>query len=90
MVTSMDIEQLRGRWTEVLDVLEREDRIAWIAFFDARLADLNSSTLLLDFSDSRKFATGHDYGETRKQHGFALKGAIHTVFGVDLEVVEKP
>ncbi|MEK6648278.1 MAG: hypothetical protein AABY37_03075 [Actinomycetota bacterium] len=85
----MDIEQLRDRWTDVLDLLEREDRIAWIAFFDARLAGLEGSTLLLDFSDSRKFATGHDYGETRKHHRFALQEAIHTVFGVDLEVIEK-
>ena len=85
----MKIEQIRGRWTDVLDALERKDRIAWIAFFDARLAELVGSTLLLDFSDSRKFATGHDYSEIRKQHRLALEEAIHMVLGINLEVTEK-
>lgn len=89
MVTSMEFEQLRGRWTDVLDLLEREDRVAWMAFFDARLAGLEGSHLLLDFSDSRKFAAGHDYREARKQHRCALQRAIHTVLGVDLEVIER-
>lgn len=85
----MEIEQLRNRWTDVLNVLEHEDRIAWIAFFDARLARLEGSHLFLDFSDSRKFATGHDYAQTRKQHCLALQRAICTVLGIDLEIVEK-
>lgn len=86
----MEIEKVRARWTDVLDVLEREDRIAWMAFFDARLATLNGSTLVLDFSDSRKFATGHEYGQTRKNLYPALQRAIHTIFGVELVLIEKP
>jgi hypothetical protein len=88
MVTIMDIEQLRAKWVDVLNVLERDDRIAWMAFFDARLVSLDDSRLLIDFSDSSKFATGHDYGETRKKFYSALQGAIHTIFGVDLKVTE--
>lgn len=86
----MDIDHLRANWVDVLDVLEREDRIAWMAFFDARLANLDGSRLLLDFSDSRKFATGHDYGDTRKNLHASLQRAIHTIFGVDLTVIESP
>lgn len=85
----MELEQLKDRWTDVLDLLEREDRVAWIAFFDARLAHLEGSHLFLDFLDSRKFAGGQDYHEIRKQHRFALQGAIHTVLGVDLEIIER-
>jgi len=90
MVAIVDIEQLRASWTDVLNLLEHEDRIAWMAFFDARLANLDGSTLVLDFSDSRKFATAHEYGETRKHLYFPLERAIHAVFGVDLTVIEKP
>jgi len=86
----MDIEQIRARWIDVLDVLESQNRVTWIAFFDARLARLDGSTLVLDFSDSDKFATGHDYGETRRSLYPALQAAIRTVFEVDLTVDELP
>jgi hypothetical protein len=33
----MQLAELKNRWNEVLDLLLLEDRIAWIAFFDARL-----------------------------------------------------
>jgi hypothetical protein len=90
MVKFMEIAQIRANWMEVLDVLEGEDRIAWLAFFDARLASIEGSTLLLDFSDSRKFATAHDYAETRKHLYVSLQKAIQAVYGIDLTVIEKP
>jgi hypothetical protein len=90
MVTMMEIDQVRASWTAVLDVLEREDRIAWLAFFDARLASLDGSRLFLDYSDSQKFATAHEYGHARKNLYPALQRAIRTIFGVDLIVTEKP
>ena len=86
----MEIEIVRARWTDVLEVLERENRIAWMAFFDARLVSLDGSTLVLDYSDSGKFATGHDYGQTRQNLYPALQRAIHTIFGVELILIEKP
>jgi hypothetical protein len=85
----MDIAQLRAGWNEVLDHLERRNRIAWLAFFDARLASLTNSTLLLDFSDSQKFAAGHEYSAIRNEHRLALQSAIHEVFGVELEIIDK-
>ena len=86
----MEIEKVRARWTDVLDVLEREDRIAWMAFFDARLASLDGSTLVLDYSDTRKFASGHEYDHLRKNLYPALQRAIHSIFGVELVLMEKP
>jgi hypothetical protein len=85
----MDIVQLRAGWTEVLDRLERKDRIAWLAFFDARLASLSGSTLVLDYSDSRKLASNHEYSSIRNEHRLALKDSIQEVFGIALEIVEK-
>ena len=85
----MDIVQLRAGWTEVLDLLERKDRIAWLAFFDARLASVSGSTLVLDYSDSRKLASNHEYSSIRNEHRLALKDSIQEVFGIALEIVEK-
>lgn len=60
----MELTELKGRWNEVLDELEATDRIAWLAFFDARLADLTDGVLTLDFSDATKFQDGHDLKKT--------------------------
>ena len=56
----MDLLELKGRWNEVLDELEATNRVAWLVFFDARLANLTNGTLTLDFSDATKFPDGHD------------------------------
>ena len=83
----MDLTILRSQWSEVLDYLERQDRMAWIAFFDARLAKLDGSTLHLDFSDSQKFAGNLEYKSIRDHHKAALENAIKAVVGIDLQVV---
>jgi hypothetical protein len=56
----MELDQIRAQWNQVLDALESENRVAWIAYFDARLSSFENGTLTLDFSDSRKFATSHE------------------------------
>ena len=84
----MDLTILRSHWSDVLEYLERQDRMAWIAFFDARLANLNGATLHLDFSDSQKFSGNLEYKNIRDHHKSALEGAIKAVVGVDLQVVD--
>lgn len=88
MNMNMDLATLRSQWSDVLDYLERVDRIAWIAFFDARLAYLDNSTLHLDFSDSRKFAGNLEYENIRDRHKQSLAMAIKAVVGIELKVVE--
>jgi hypothetical protein len=56
----MELSELKKRWNEVLDELEATNRIAWLVFFDARLAALVDGALTLDFSDANKFPDGHD------------------------------
>ena len=85
----MELRLLRSRWTEVLDALEAKNRIAWIAYFDARLSELNGNVLTLDFSDSRKFATSHEYSETRPNLKDDLIQTIFEVLGVQLEIIER-
>lgn len=85
----MDLSLLRSQWSDVLDYLERQDRMAWIAFFDARLASLEGSKLHLDFSDSQKFAGNLDYDNIRDHHKAALENAIMAVVGIELQVVDE-
>ena len=87
--SSMELEQIRAHWNQVLDTLESENRVAWIAYFDARLSKYDNGTLTLDFSDSRKFATSHEYSETRPNLKSALQVAIKSTIGIDVEIVEQ-
>lgn len=86
----MDLSLLRSQWSDVLNLLEKEDRIAWLAFFDARLARVENQTLYLDFSDSRKFPGNLEFGHIRDSHRLALQRAIKATLGVDLKVVDHP
>jgi hypothetical protein len=85
----MEIEQIRGRWNDVLDALEAHNRIAWIAYFDARLISFQDGVITLDFSDSRKFATSHEYSETRPNLKAALIAAIDQVLALKVEIREQ-
>jgi hypothetical protein len=86
--TPMELRQIRSQWNQVLDALESDNRVAWIAYFDARLSSFENGILTLDFSDSRKFATSHEYSETRPNLKSALQLAIKSTIGVDVEIVE--
>lgn len=85
----MEITELKNRWNEVLDLLERKNRIAWLAYFDGRLSALTDRCLTLDFRDAAKLSGGHDYSQVRKdEHRRSLQEAIKEVTGEDIEVVE--
>lgn len=84
----MELAELKSRWNEVLDELESTDRIAWLAFFDARLADLTEGVLTLDFSDATKFQDGHDLKKTLPESSHAsLTAAIRKVTGSEFDLV---
>jgi hypothetical protein len=83
----MELIELKSRWNEVLDELESTDRVAWLAFFDARLAELNNGVLTLDFSDATKFQEGHDLKKTLPESSHnSLTAAIQKVVGIDLRL----
>ncbi len=85
----MGIAELKSHWTEILDLLERRNRIAWLAYFDGRLSALTDGVLTLDFRDAAKLAGDHDYTHVRKaEHRLALEAAIKEVTGVNIEVKE--
>jgi hypothetical protein len=88
MSSPLDLMELRGRWNDVLDHLEKRDRIAWIAYFDARLAEFDGQVLTLDFSDARKLAGGHEYSPTLEKLESALKSSISNVLSIDVTIVE--
>jgi len=85
----LTLEQLKAQWNQVLDALLDEDRIAWLAYFDARLVSLENGGLTLSFADVSKFGGPHDYKSVRKpEHLAKLRTCIASITGADLTVVE--
>ena len=85
----MNLSELKAKWNDVLDYLERRDRIVWIAYFDARLASLENGVLILQFIDAEKFAGAHDYSTKRSERmKTELVNAIQEVTGVKLSIEE--
>jgi hypothetical protein len=86
----MQLSEIKAGWNEVLDLLLMEDRITWLAFFDARLVSYENQQLTLDFADSQKFAGPHDFKATRNpDHTARLVAAIKRVFGEDASIIEQ-
>ena len=88
MPSGVTLSDIRKRWNEVLDLVESRDRIVWIAYFDARLAEFDGHTLILDFSDSRKFAGGHEYSPTREKLENSLKSSISHILEISVAIEE--
>ena len=88
MDAHLTLPQLRSRWIDVLDHLESQDRVAWIAYFDARLADFDGVKLSLDFSDARKFSGGHEYSPTREKLQNSLISSIRSILDIDVKIEE--
>lgn len=84
----MELIDIRDRWNEVLDALLRQDRITWLAFFDARLAKFDGKTLTLDFSDSRKFNSSHEYFQIRSKQHQLLISTVKETLHLEIEIVE--
>jgi len=86
----LDLPELKAQWNLVLDLLLAQDRIAWLAFFDARLVTLEDNQLTLSFADSEKFGGQHDFAAVRKpEHISKLVAAIKEVTGEDLVILER-
>lgn len=80
--------QLKELWNSVLDDLERKNRVAWLAFFDARLVSIEGNELRLSFVDAEKFSGSHNYSAARKPEFIAaLEASITAVIGVELVII---
>jgi hypothetical protein len=87
-MSSLDLKCFKDRWNEVLDALEQENRIAWLAFFDARLVSFDNNQLKLSFVDAEKLSGAHDYSYVRKDsHRAALESAVKEIFGVTIVII---
>jgi hypothetical protein len=90
MTQAKTIDDIREGWNKVLDLVESEDRITWMAFFDARLATFDGQVLVLDYSDSQKFGGSHQFPEVRAKQIALLKKAIKSILGIDVEIEQRP
>jgi hypothetical protein len=82
----VELADLKNKWNQVLFALEARNRVAWLTFFDARLANLESGILKLDFSDSEKFSGNHSYLDTRTKFAPMLIEVIKEITGEPLEI----
>ena len=82
----MELSELKAHWNEVLFALEAQNRVAWLTFFDARLASLSDQILVLDFSDPEKFSGAHSYSDSRAKFAPVLQEVILQVTGIKLEI----
>lgn len=85
----MELQEIRNRWNEVLDAVLEVDRIAWLAFFDARLSDFDGRTLTLDFSDARKLSSSHEFSQVRLSQHQILIQVIKSVLALDVVILEQ-
>lgn len=90
MSESLTLNEIKSRWNEVLDQLLHRDRIAWLSFFDARLASYANDVLTLDFQDSGKFATEHDFSTVRKSEKLEIleeivQNILHTSLSIAIQ-----
>lgn len=90
MENELSLAEMKSRWNLVLDFLLEEDRIAWLAFFDARLVSLSDNRLVLSFADVTKLGGEHNFSAARNpKYRAMIQSAIFRVFGIDIEVVEE-
>ena len=86
----LTFSQLKESWNDVLDRVERANRVAWLAYFDARLVSIKDGVLLVDFSDPAKLSGGHDYSSSRSANLRAvLEKSIEEVTGEKITVSER-
>ena len=83
----MTLQEIKSRWNEVLDEVLRQDRILWLAIFDARLAGFSDGVLTLDFIDSGKFAAEHDFSYIRNQERVVKISTIaESIIGIPIAI----
>ncbi|MGA1591032.1 MAG: hypothetical protein ACO37G_02540 [Candidatus Nanopelagicaceae bacterium] len=89
MSEELDLKGIKSRWNEILDQLERTDRVAWLAYFDGRLVSYQSGVLTMDFSDPNKIPGGHDYSQVRHERFRpALEETLKVIFGFQIAITE--
>ena len=88
-MSDLAIEDIKSRWNEVLDSVLETDRIAWLAFFDARLVSISDGVLTINFSDPAKFSGDHNFSMARNpRHLQLLQEKFEEIFGFQVEVHE--
>ena len=88
-MSELTILAVKARWNDVLDALLERDRIAWLAFFDARIVSVDNGILTINFVDAQKFGGDHDFSLARNpRHIELLQEMIESILNTHLEVKE--
>lgn len=88
-MSALTLDDINARWNEVLDSVLERDRIAWLAFFDARIVSVDSQVMKISFVDAQKLSGDHNFSIARNpRHIALLEEMIQQVFHQTLQVQE--
>ena len=88
-MNALTLDGINARWNDVLDAVLERDRIAWLAFFDARIVAVDSEVLKISFVDAQKLSGDHNFSIARNpRHIALLEEMIQQVFQENLRVQE--
>jgi uncharacterized protein (DUF4213/DUF364 family) len=88
-MSDLTIDAVKARWNDVLDAVLDRDRIAWLAFFDARIVSVSDRVITISFADVVKLGGDHNFSMARNpKHLALLQEEIAHVFGAPFEVHE--
>lgn len=81
--TPVSIQQIKDSWPEILDVVEKLKRTAWMVVFTAKPLELRDKTLVLSFPSERDVAALKERSAPGEGVGDYLKKAFVHVLGFE-------
>ncbi len=88
-VGPVTLEQMKHSWQQILDVLMKADRRAWMAAYTSTVRDLNDDILVLSFPSAKDVASFKGSTSGPESVSEQLRTAIHTVLGLRVRFVAK-
>nr|WP_279587661.1 DNA polymerase III subunit gamma and tau [Lysinibacter cavernae] len=88
-VGPVTLEQMKDSWQQILDVLMKADRRAWMAAYTATVRDLNEDILVLSFPSTNDVTSFRGTTTGPASVSEQLRVAIQTVLGLRVRFVAK-
>ncbi|WGD37090.1 DNA polymerase III subunit gamma and tau [Lysinibacter sp. HNR] len=80
-ISPVTLEQMKHSWQEILDVLMRVDRRAWMAAYTATVRELNDDVLVLSFPSANDVSSFRGATSGPESVSEQLRSAIQSVLG---------
>lgn len=88
-VGAVSLQLMKDSWQQILDVLMKRDRRAWMVAYTATVRDLDGDVLTLSFTSQADAASFKQGGPVANSVSEQLRGAIETVLGLRVRFIAK-